>query len=136
MERVFNKAEYCWFIQNTSVFSSKLFWNTKPIECGFWTENGYLEVLIRISWFYTILTVLARKHTWWSTNLVKQLCLSCFTNNVLHHGWFSNNLELEEQLYWRMWCSIALFKTFDVKVQVHFVPEHWRQTFWKVLLFL
>ena len=38
-----------------------------------------------------------------------------------------------------MWRSIGkgvLFKTFDVKVQVHFVPELWRQTFWKVLLFL
>jgi len=23
----------------------------------------------------------------------------------------------------------------DVKLQVHFVPELWRQTFWKVLLF-
>ena len=35
-----------------------------------------------------------------------------------------------------MWRSIGkgvLFKTFDVKVQVHFVPELWRQTFWKVL---
>ena len=30
----------------------------------------------------------------------------------------------------------VLFKTIDVKVQVHFVPELWRQMFWKVLLFL
>ena len=39
-----------------------------------------------------------------------------------------------------MWRSIGkgvLFKTFDVKVQVQkVVPELWRQTFWKVLIFL
>ena len=38
-----------------------------------------------------------------------------------------------------MWRSVGkgvLFKTFDVKVQVQNVPELWRQTFCKVLLFL
>ena len=38
-----------------------------------------------------------------------------------------------------LWRSIGkgvLYKTFDVKVQVHSVPELWRQTFCKVLLFL
>ena len=45
-------------------------------------------------------------------------------------------------MWWQashLWRSIGkgvLFKTFDVKVQVHSVPELWRQTFWKVLLFL
>ena len=29
-----------------------------------------------------------------------------------------------------MWSSIGIFKTFDVKVQVHLYLELWRQTFW------
>ena len=45
--------------------------------------------------------------------------------------------------FWRqrshLWRSKGIgvfFKMFDVKVQVQNVPELWRQTFWKVLLFL
>ena len=37
---------------------------------------------------------------------------------------------------WRSMGKGVLYKTFDVKVQVHFVPELSRQTFWKVNRFV
>ena len=56
-------------------------------------------------------------------------------NRLALNSTYNRNPKLSKVM-WRPIGKGVLFKTFDVKVQVHFVPELWRQTFWKVLLFL
>ena len=67
------------------------------------------------------------------------MCCTWSLMSTLWNTTMANLLTLRFNILPYLWRSIGkgvLFKTFDVKVQVHFVPELWRQTFCKELLFL
>ena len=66
---------------------------------------------------------------------MEKSCVRSPYNVELSQTTLFRNLQILKKYLW-IEKGVLWIKTFNVKVQVQNVPELWRQTFWKVLLFL